>query len=93
MTSWSDLAVISESLIQGYFGSYAALSIAVYFGFLLLYSYSGVPLNVAFAVLTPMFAVFATVGWLGASAWVVGLSLILLALIAAPVLIKVYTGR
>jgi len=93
MASWSDLGVISEKLVQGYFGSYVALSIALYFGFLMLYAYSGVPLTVAFTVLTPLFAVFASAGWLGANQWIVGLSLILLALIAAPILIRIYGGR
>jgi len=92
MATFADLGIISQKLVEGYFGNYLALAVALYFVFLTAYLFNGVPFNVAFVTLTPMFSLFVTSGWLGANEWIVGLVLVILALIIAPVLFNIYNS-
>jgi len=92
MASFADLGIISQKLVEGYFGNYLALAVALYFVFLTAYLFNGVPFNVAFVTLTPMFSLFVTSGWLGANEWIVGLVLVILALIIALVLFSIYNS-
>jgi len=92
-TTWADLGVIGENLVQSFFGSYVALSLATFAAILLIYLYYGVPFDIAIVTLTPMLFVFGGAGWLGANQWILLVVAALLALIATPFLRRAYTGR
>jgi len=93
MTTWNDLSVISENLVQTFFGSYTALSVAVFFALFITYLWYGVPFDITLSTLLPLFVVFAGAGWLGANQWIVGFGAIMLARVATPFLRQAFAGR
>lgn len=91
MTQWSDLQIIQELLVVGFFGSDAILSLFLLAGFSLLFV-ALTNFRYALGFILPAAGAFVVGGWLGASPWVLNSFLLLLGLLYAFVILRI-TGN
>lgn len=91
MTQWSDLEIIQELLVVGFFGSDAILSLFLLVGFGLLFM-ALTNFRYALGFILPAGGAFVVSGWLGASPWILNSFLLLLGLLYAFVILRI-TGN
>ena len=91
MTQWSDLQIIEELLVVGFFGSETILSLFLLVGFGLLFV-ALTNFRYALGFLLPAVGGFVVGGWLGAVPWVLNSYLLLLGLVYAFVILRI-TGN
>jgi hypothetical protein len=90
---WNDFSVLNQNLVEYLFGTEVVLGVAVWLGFFLYYTMSGVPATVSIMALLPLLAAMGVAGWLGAQIWVVTLVVVLIGLVMGRFLLRVYTLR
>jgi hypothetical protein len=87
MTAWSDLKIINELLITGFFGNELVLSIVLIGVFLLLFTVQ-LDLRYGLAYTLPLVGAFAVGGLLGAQVWVLNLFLMVLGTLYSFVVLR-----
>ncbi|MCA1800584.1 MAG: hypothetical protein LC650_04770 [Actinobacteria bacterium] len=91
MTSWTHLEVITELLVEGFFGTELVFSIVLMSAFLLLFT-AQLDMRYGFAYTLPLVGAFAAGGLLGAELWVLNLFLMILGTVYAFVILRL-TGN
>jgi len=88
---YSDFSVLTDFLVQYMFGNTLALALFIYFAFVLYMNLSGVPIGLSLTTMTPLLMAFFIGGWLGASQWILSLSLIIIGIVFGITSIRLYS--
>lgn len=91
MTNWTDLVILKDNLITYYFGSPLVFYLGVAFLVLLILLMAGMDLRFALLFSLPIVAAMSLQGLFGAYNWIVSVILVLVAIVYAYALIKLFT--
>lgn len=89
MTSFTALNVVTETFVNFFFGTQTALGVGVIIFFLLAMLATGIDFKFSSLLTLPLIAALVIGGFMGVNAWVLNLSLMIVAVIYGSAMVKV----